>query len=427
MARINLLKPRQVATLPIGFHSDGSNLYLRVTSETSRQWVFRYSSNGKIKQIGLGSTIDRGLTDARDVADKMRKVLANGGEPATVLTRRAASDMTFRKYAVELVEARRTQFRSEKHAKQWPATLEKYAYPVIGDKQANAVSLTDVEAILRPIWRTKTETADRVRARIETVLDYAYVEEGIERRNPATYRGNLEHRGFGPRRKISPIVHHAAAPYADIPAIMSELRELNSTTALCLRFTILTWARSGEARGALWPEIDLGNRLWSVSAHRMKAGKLHEVPLSDEAIEILRVMETRRRKDTDFVFPGERGGLVSDVGVNKVLHDLPTVVKLDDVATSKLRVGLGPTAGDDVTAHGATVHGMRSTARSWAAAKTPFLPFVLELALAHTNKDRTEAAYQRDAVLEKRQELMKAWANYCRNSNVVAFSRTKTG
>ncbi len=427
MAQIKILKARQVTTLPEGFYKDGGCLFLRVSGPTARQWVFRYKRRGKVTQLGLGSVVDRDLGGARGLADKMRKLLADGGDPASLLKRDDGREKTFRDYAEEVVALKRKHFRSEKHAKQWPATLHLYAYPKIGHKRPGEITLADIETILRPIWNTKTETADRVRARIETVLDFAYVAEGIERRNPAIYKGNLEHRGFGPRRKVSPIVHHPAAPYADVPAVMSELREETSTMAFCLRFIILTWARSGEVRGAEWKEINKEKRLWMVPAHRMKAKRPHEVPLCDEAMEILGVMAKRKRKDTDRIFPGDRGGLLCDVGINKVLHGLPTVAKLDAAATRTFRSNAGPGCGEDAHAHGATVHGMRASARSWAEARTDFSLPVLEMALAHAIKDRTVAAYQRDNVLDKRRGLMNEWGDYCRHSNVVPFPRQAAG
>lgn len=427
MAQINILKARQVTTLPEGFYKDGGCLFLRVSGPTARQWVFRYKRRNKVTQLGLGSVVDRDLAGARALADKMRKLLADGGDPASLLKRADDREKTFRDYAEEVVALKRKHFRSEKHAKQWPATLHLYAYPKIGHKRPGQITLADIEAILRPIWNAKTETADRVRARIETVLDFAYVAEGIEKRNPSIYKGNLEHLGFGPRRKVSPIVHHPAAPYAEVPAIMSELREQKTTTAFCLRFTILTWARSGEVRGAEWKEIDKDRKLWKVPAHRMKAGRAHEVPLCDEAMEILGEMAKRKRKDTDRIFPGERGGLLCDVGINKVLHALPTVARLDAAATLKFRADVGPKCGHDAIAYGATVHGMRAAARSWGEAVPQYSRSVLETALAHAIKDRTEAAYQRDNVLEKRRRLMNEWGDYCRHSNVVPFPRQAAG
>ncbi|MEQ1781064.1 MAG: integrase arm-type DNA-binding domain-containing protein [Hyphomonadaceae bacterium] len=424
MAQINLLKPRQVTTLPVGFHSDGSNLYLRVTSPTSRQWVFRYSMHGKVRQLGLGSTVERGITDARALAQKMREAIRDGLEPSVLLAARDPDKMTFRIYAEELIEAKRKEFRSEKWGKQWSATLAEYVYPGIGEKRANDVTLSDIEAILRPMWNVKTETASRVRSRIAAILDYAYVAEGLDKRNPATFSGNLEHRGFGRPRKINPVRHHPAAPYSEVPTIMAELREVTGTTALCLRFTILTWARSSEARAAAWEEISPDGSLWTIPARRMKAGREHQVPLCEEAGKILTEMSKRRRRDTSAIFPGARGGLISDVGINKVLHSLDTVKRLDAAATEQLRANLPRAEREGAFARGVTVHGFRSSARSWGAAKTIFPRELLELSLAHENTNKVESAYQRDKVLEKRGEVMAAWDAYCRNSNVVPFVRS---
>ncbi len=423
MALVELLHARQVATLPVGFHSDGSNLYLRVTSPTSRHWVFRYTANKKVRQIGLGSTVQRSLKDVRVLAQKMREAVRDGLDPAALLSARDPDKMTFRVYAEELIAAKRKAFKSEKWGKQWSATLKRYVYPGIGHKRAHDVTLSDIEAILRPMWNTKTETATRVRSRIAAILDYAFVAEGIDKRNPATFRGNLEHRGFGEPRKVSPIKHHPAAHYSDVPAIMAELREMSNTTAMCLRFTILTWTRSSEARAATWDEIGADALLWTIPARRMKAHREHQVPLCDEAREILETMRTRKHQDSSAIFPGAQGGLISDVAINKILHGLKTVKLLDAAATERLRANLPVDEREDVFARGVTVHGFRSSARSWAAAKTKFDPFVAELALAHTNKNRVEAAYQRDSVLEKRRHLMNAWGQYCRHSNVIAFRR----
>lgn len=408
-----------------GTHTIAPNLILRVRKQgRARSYFFRYVVAKKPVEIALGSAYAMPLGEARDLAEDMRTAVRHGNDPRDLLKpKRDPNAMTFRVYADELIEKKKPHFRSEKHAKQWPATLKTYAYPVIGDKRPAEITLADIEGILRPIWATKTETATRLRSRIEGVLDYAFVAEGIEKRNPASYRGNLEHRGFGQPRKIAPRKHHPAAPYADMPAIMAELRPLDGTPALSLRFTILTWARSSEVREAVWEEIDLDRKLWTIPPKRMKANKEHVVPLCSEAVEILEVMKTRKQKDNDAVFPGTFGGLLSDVAVNDVLHALPTVVKLDEEATAKVRLNARTKEEREATAHGATVHGFRSTARSWAAAKTNFQPFVLELALAHVNKDKVEAAYQRDIVLETRRELMDAWEHYCRHSNVVQFAK----
>lgn len=414
---------KRVEAAPDGIYSVAPNLILRVRNEgRARSYKFRYKVAGKPIEIALGSAHDMPLSEARDMADDMRTAVRHGNDPRDVLKpKRDPNAMTFKAYADELIAQKKPHFRSEKHAKQWPATLETYAYDAIGNKRPNDITLADIEGVLRPIWSMKTETATRLRSRIEAVLDFAFVAEGIEKRNPARYRGNLEHRGFAQPRKIAPRKHHPAAPYADMPAIMAELRALDSTAALCLRFTILTWTRSSEVRGALWAEMDLERKLWTIPAKRMKANKEHVVPLCADAIAILETMKTRRVKDSDMIFRAERGGELYDSTVTDLLHELPAVKKLDAAATARARLNAKTKGEAEAITYGATVHGFRSTARSWAAAKTSFQPFVLELALAHVNKDKVEAAYQRDTVIETRRQLMDAWQNYCRRSNVLPF------
>jgi integrase len=384
--RIGLLAPRQVDTLNAGFHADGGNLYLRVKDTGARSWVFRYKLKGKVKELGIGSKDDRSLAQARDLAGKMRTALADGRDPVELLNRRDAKALTFADYAKELIESKRAGWKNAKHAQQWENTLKGYAFPVIGAKLPAEVSLGDVKAVLLPIWVGKTETATRLRQRIEAVLDYAAVHEKAHGRyNPARWKANLD-MVLPPPRKVATREHHAAAPYSDVPRIMDELRDKDFVSAHCLRFTILTAARSGEARGARWDEIDLDAATWTIPANRMKAGREHRVPLCDEAVEILEKMRGRRIGDSERVFSGERGGLLSDVSVNKTLH------------------GIAP----DVT-----VHGFRASFRTWAEEQTNYPRSVTEAALAHVNQNEVEAAYQRSDLFERRRELMQVWGNYC--------------
>ena len=393
MAKIKILSARQVNTLPTGFHSDGGNLYLRVRDTGSRAWVFRYKLAGSTVEIGLGPVADRSLMQARELAGRMRTALAGGEDPAgLVRVKRDDAATTFRECALELIAAKRSGWRNAKHAAQWPSTLEAYAYPVIGGKLPAEVTLADVKAILLPIWASKTETATRLRQRIEAVLDYAAVHDNDQSRsNPARWKGVLD-KVLPPARKVTKRVHHPAAPYAEVPGIMAALRGRDFMSSYCLRFTILTAARSGEARGALWGEIDMESRIWAIPASRMKADKPHRVPLCDEVMAILATMQQWRRGGCAFVFPGPRGGLLSDVAVNKTLH---------------------------AVAPGVTVHGFRSSFRDWGAEQTSFPSAVLELALAHVNKDRVEAAYQRSDLFERRRELMNAWGSYCSGKGKV--------
>ncbi len=398
MATVKILSARGLDTLPIGFHKDGGNLYLRVRENGSRAWVFRYKLGGKAIELGLSPLSNRSLAQARKLAGEMRTALTDGKDPAELLNRRDSKAMTFTDYAEELIENKRSGWRNAKHALQWTATLEQYAQPTIGSKLPAEITLADVKAILLPMWATKTETATRVRSRIEAVLAYAAVTEKAHGRyNPAGWKNNLD--TFFPKRsKVTKRVHFPSAPYADVPSILSALRDMDFLSAYCLRFTILTAARSGEARGALWNEIDLTAKTWTIPAHRMKAEKEHRVPLCDEAMQILTKMQEWRLDDAERVFSGERGGLLSDVAVNKTLHSIAPEV---------------------------TVHGFRSSFRMWGAETTAFPSAVLEAALAHVNTNQVEAAYQRSDLFEKRRELMQAWGNYCGSKgNVIQIVKS---
>jgi integrase len=390
--QIGLLAARQVDTLEAGFHADGGNLYLRVKDTGARSWVFRYKSGGKgkiegkVRELGIGSKDDRSLAQARKLATEMRAAVADGKDPADLLSRRDTKAMTFTDYAEELIEAKKPSWRNAKHALQWTATLLQYAFPTIGGKLPAEITLADVKAILLPMWATKTETATRLRQRIEAVLDYAAVHEKAHGRyNPARWKANLD-MVFPAARKVTKRVHHAAALYADVPNILSALRDKDFLSAYCLRFIVLTAARSGEGRGALWNEIDIAAKTWTIPAHRMKAEKEHRVPLCDEAIQILTKMQEWRLDGAERIFAGERGGLLSDVAVNKTLHSIAPDV---------------------------TVHGFRSSFRMWGAETTAYPSAVMEAALAHVNQNEVEAAYQRSDLFERRIELMKAWGNYC--------------
>ena len=390
---IELIAPISVKTLPTGFHADGGNLYLRVKDTGARSWVFRYKQAGKVTELGLGATTSRTLKQARVLAVKMRTALKEGKNPAPLIKEKLdITAMTFKDYALELIEAKRTEWRNTKHAQQWENTLEQLAYPKLGAKLPADVTLADVKAVLMPIWTTKTETAVRLRGRIEQVLDYAAVHEDADRRNPARWKGNLD-KVFPQPKKISKVVHHPSAPYIEVPDIMSRLRGKDTTSAYNLRFTILTAARSGESRGALWSEIDINNKVWTIPALRMKAEREHRVPLCDEAIEILTIMKKWNIKDSDIVFMGSREARITDVAISKTLHAINPDV---------------------------SVHGFRSSFSVWGSETTSTPSAVLELALAHVNQNEVEAAYQRSDLFERRRDLMTTWGNYCKTKgNVV--------
>ena len=382
---IGKLTVRQVDTLDDGFHSDGGNLYLRVKGG-SRAWVYRYKDKGRVYELGLGAVYVRKLKDARTLAEAMRKAHADGRDPRDLLRDPVVPiSMTFEQCTREMVETKRSGWKNAKHAQQWINTLRDYAFDVIGSKAPSDVGLADVKSILLPIWTTKTETATRLRQRIEAVLDYAAVHGLCDgARNPARWKGVLN-KVLPEPNKVSTPVHHAAAPYEDVPRIMAALNGKSHVSAYCLRFTILTSARSGESRGATWDEIDLAARVWTIPSQRMKAARPHRVPLSDAVMDILATTQAFKMSCTSRIFPGARGGLLSDVAINKTLHSV---------------------------APGVMVHGFRSAFRDWGAEQTSFPAAVLELALAHVNRNKVEAAYQRSDLFNRRSDLMQAWAEF---------------
>ncbi len=391
---LHLLSARKVETAPPGFHADGGNLYLRVRDSNSRAWVFRFKASGKVREIGLGPLHTRSLAEARDIAEQMRKAVAAGADPAEVIRPEAPAQKskTFSECAADLIEAKRPGWRNAKHAQQWANTLRDYAFPAIGDKDPADVTLADVKAILLPLWASKTETATRLRQRIEAVLDFAAVHDLCDgTRNPARWKGTLDKVLPAPR-KVTAREHHAAAPYSDVPRIMAELAGKSHVSAMALQFIILTACRSGEGRGATWAEIDLDAATWTIPAARMKAARPHRVPLSAPALEIIKAMAELRRPGVDLVFPGGRDGLLSDVACNKTLHAI---------------------------APDTTVHGFRSSFRVWCEEQTSYPSSVTEAALAHTNADKVEAAYQRSDLFERRRDLMQAWGDFATGTGKV--------
>lgn len=382
MARqINRLSARTVATLSEpGRHADGGGLYLSISSNGGRRWVFLFRWRGKPTEMGLGSARHVSLARARELAGQARTKLAEGGNPLN--DRKKPSAPTFGECADLLIEAMRPSWRNDKHAAQWIMTLRKYAAPLRG-LPVDAVGTSDVLAVLQPIWNTKSETASRLRGRIERILDAARARGLRAGENPARWRGHLDH--LLPRRPKLTRGHHAALPYEQVPEFMANLRVRRATAALALEFTILTASRSGEVLGARWDEIDLQRAVWTVPTARMKAGREHRVPLVGRTLEIL--TEAQAVRTGEHVFPGQAPGKpLSGMAMEMVLRRM-------DVAV--------------------TVHGFRSSFRDWAAETTPFPNEVCEAALAHVVENRVEAAYRRGDLFEKRRRLMEAWSNYC--------------
>ena len=412
----NKLTPTAIhKTKRAGYHSDGGGLYLRVTRAGTRSWIFRWRDAGRLRDMGLGAvdcaslrTVGASLTAAREAAATARAHVHAGRDPIAErdnerAARRAksANALTFTECARRYVTAKSAGWKNAKHAEQWRATLESYVYPVIGPMPVRDVETAHVLRILEPIWATKTETATRVRQRIERVLDAAKAWGYRSGDNPARWRGHLENTGLPKPKDLKHVRHHAALPYTDMPAFMRELATYQGTTARCLEFTIYTAARTSESRAARWSEVDVESAVWTIPPERIKSKREHRVPLSPAAVTILKGQQGH---NPEFVFPGTRDGRA-----------------LSNMAMLELLQG---TMGKAVT-----VHGFRSTFRDWAAERTNYQRELAEMALAHALRDKTEAAYMRSDMFEKRGRLMNAWAKYCRTMparNVVPARGRRT-
>jgi integrase len=396
MARkINRLNARAVATITKhGRHADGGGLYLSMSPNGGRRWVFLYRWHGKPTEIGFGSARDVTLARARELAGQARAKLAEGINPKDA--RRSSEGATFGECADQWIEAMRPSWRNAKHTAQWEMTLRDYAAP-LRRLSVDKITTDDMLSVLKPLWNDKPETASRVRGRIERVLDAAKAKGLRSGENPARWRGHLNQ--LLPKRQRLTHGHHAAMNYSELPAFMSDLQGRQGTAALALEFSILTAARSGEVLGARWEEFDLDNAVWTVPAARMKAGREHRVPLLRRALKIVEAMYEAR--NSDFVFAGQKADKTLAVtALQKVLRRM----KIEN----------------------ATVHGFRSAFRDWAAECTHFTNEVCEAALAHVIENKAEAAYRRGDLFDKRHKLMDAWAAYCatpRTGRIVAFRR----
>ena len=378
----------QTASEP-GRHSDGAGLYLSISKAGTtlrRRWVYLFSRNGKHREMGLGGFPEVSLAAARVERDKWAAVVRAGGDPITSRkTERAASlgIPTFGAVATEVIAGKAAEWRNEKHRKQWEMTLTRYAAP-IWNRAVNEIDTEDILAVVRPVWSAHPETASRLRGRIEHVLDAARVKNYRQGPNPALWRGNLDK--LLPKRAKLSRGHHAAMPYEKVATFIGEVRQRDAVAALAIEFTILTAARSGEVLGATWYEIDLGTSVWTVPPHRTKAGRVHRVPLSRRAVEILQSLQTIRTGD--FVFPGRNG-------------DRPLSKMSMEMLLRRMNVT------------NVTMHGFRSSFRDWVGNETEFPREVAEAALAHVVGDAAERSYRRQDALDKRRALMEQWTDYC--------------
>jgi integrase len=375
-----------------GRYADGGGLYL-VVDPRGRRWVYRYTIDGKTRDMGLGSARDVTLASAREAAEAARRQVGQRTDPVEA-RRQARSVRTFREVAEDYIASQEPGLRNAKHIAQWRYTLHDLAGP-IGHMPIDRVDTDAVLSVLRPIWTTTPETASRLRGRIERVLASARARGERSGENPAQWRGHLDH--LLPRHAATVRSHHAAMAYAEIPGFVQRLRSRPSVSAFALEWTIYTAARTGETIGARWAEIDREARVWTVPADRMKGAREHRVPLGERCLVLLdQVAEI----GGPWLFPGSRGKPISQMAMLMLLRDM---------------------------APGLTVHGFRSTFRDWAGDATNWPREVIEGALAHRVGDSTERAYRRQDALDKRRRLMDAWDGYLAGDGAGNVVRLKTG
>ena len=380
------LTARKVETAKPGKYGDGGGLQLAVAPTGAKKWVLRFLWQGKAREMGLGSYPEVSLAEAREKAIAGRRLARSGADPIAE-RRKDRGIPTFGELADEIAGQLAEGFRNEKHRAQWRMTLTVYAGP-LRSMPVDVITTEDILAVLTPVWSTKAETASRLRGRIERVLNAAKAKGLRSGENPAAWRGHLEN--LLPKRQKLTRGHHAAMPYADVPAFVARLRERDAVSALALEFAILTAARSGEVLGARWREIDFGARIWTIPPQRMKAAREHRVPLSESAFAILEKLGEARV--SEFIFPGQGAGRpLAEMVLRRMLRRDADVV---------------------------TVHGFRSSFRDWAGNETHFPRELAEAALAHVVGDKAEQAYRRSDALEKRRALMDAWSAYCEPSRV---------
>ena len=394
MGNINRLTALQVQKLSKpGYHADGAGLHLCVKATGGKSWIFRYRYGGKEREMGLGPLHTVSLAEAREKALAQRKMLLDGVDPlaakhASEVQRKLAeaSVITFDTAATSYIASHRAGWKNEKHAEQWTNTLTTYASPVFGSLPVADITTPLVLRVLEPIWTTKTETASRVRGRVEKILDWCKTQGYRTGDNPAAWRGHLENLLSAPQ-KTKKVEHHPALPWREIGAFMQALRTMPGAAALATEFIILTNCRTSEAIEARWAEIDMGEKRWTIPASRMKAAKEHTIPLSDAALAVLQRLKAET-KEGEFVFPGGKK--------NTPLSNMACLALLKRMGRSDL-----------------TVHGFRSSFRDWAGESTAHPREVIEHAMAHQLPDKAEAAYARGSLLERRRVLMADWAQYC--------------
>jgi integrase len=376
----------------VGIHGDGGGLALQVqpgARGVRKTWIFRYMIAGRARTMGLGIYPEVSLQRAREKAQDCRRLKAEGIDPiehkhvARASLRRVAATQvpTFDECAAACINGRSQAWRSPSSGEDWARSLKTYVSPVFGHVPVDVVDLAIVCQVLEPLWRTKCETASRLRGRIERVLAYATVRGFRNGPNPAVWRNNLD-QILPSRRRVAAVKHFASMPYSDVPGFMALLGASEVTSTYALRFLILTAARREEAAGARWSEIDVQGRVWIIPANRMKAGKEHRVPLSQGAIDVLE----RMCRTSEHVFPGESRARMSGATLNAFLY--------------RIRCPF-------------TVHGFRSSFRDWCAERTNYPREICEQALAHSTGSAVELSYRRTDYFAQRAKLMEAWGEFC--------------
>jgi integrase len=394
-----LTAKRVERTTKPGRYRDGivPGLLLQISESGAKSWVLRYELHGKERMMGIGPVKAFNLKEARDRARSARQLLADGIDPLAekhaakaAAKLAAARKLSFKEAAQKYFDHYESKWTSPSHREAFLSTLNAHAFGVLGDMDVATIDTPDIHRVLDPIWKTKSITADRVRNRIEAVIDWAVVRgHRPPGTNPARWVGHLEHSLAAPRA-LAPIKHHPAMPYAELPSFMAELRKEQGSAARALEFLIMTSARSGEVRGARWTEINFADATWTVPANRMKGRREHRVPLTKPAIDLLNALP--REHDNPFLFIGHRPG------------------------EGLARIAMAWLLGGRMGVKDASIHGMRSTFRDWAGEKTSVSPDICEAALAHTRGDKTVQAYARGDLFNKRRKLMEMWATYCQSA-----------
>ena len=382
---VERLTPLKVKSLnEKGDYADGGGLYLTVSDSGAKSWIFRYSNQGRRREMGLGSVTKVGLADARKLAERASSTLALGLDPLDQrreLRLKGSNAPTFSACAEQYIASHKPAWKNLKHGQQWENTLKAYAYPVIGDLTTDRITTDHILEILEPIWLDKAETATRVRGRVESILDWARTKGLREGENPARLKGHIDHL-LPPSRKSKRVKHHAFLPWEDAPAFYNELTDMEGFAPKALKLVILTALRCGNVANADWKEIDLNKQVWTIPGEKMKTGVEFRIPLSSEALRVVNSLP----QTSQFLFPG--------VGEKPLTIAALTAVK-NRMGKEKI-----------------TVHGFRTTFRTWASDSAHAPREVSEAVLAHAVENKVEASYARTDHLERRRELMEQWAKF---------------